>query len=923
MDLPQSVKDVLSNVQTMLERKSTRVDEMGVRRRALAGDTEAKAQVRLWDSEDRARPFPRVMPDGSDVKTLEDVAALMGTTTAVAAHYVSEQKGLPVDLYRAATKALHRGEQDDHNSSGIMIALVFEPEAARAIAARGVIKEDEIHLTLGYYGSIAPSDAPEEDFLLGHLKRMGQNFSPFTINLNGITRFSSEDGPDAVVVNADAPELEALRSYLREETTIKSEHGFTPHVTIGYVDADGAVPVKRFKPIRVRAEKIMLAYGDRQHIVPLSKPDIREEKAMEVKSPSNLVNHATRELALMGMTVDSEDEMNAAMARAVLGIVEKFATQGHSGMSAGYALGTLERLLAFKPLTPLTDNPEEWTEVAEGLWQSVRDSEAFSKDGGKTYTLNSERSRRRISKPHGEKADFSAEVKGLIRRVRTAAGMRRYGQPIGSIIVRDAIGNLPDSKPGTDKPAARKPSAPKPLADRRSGGAASEKTLRALFKPGVDLPPTAYEVLGKQANLDSIERLKKPNAVDVLNRESTWEDFSDPENDYREFEMTTSDGLTRAVARVSNTGQVGVKYYDAEIQDALPEDIALRPFHASQTYIFGDVDAGLSRLRDLMAIHISTNREIQAWARNQPILARIERESTNLKDVYEGTYGVDYFYDDDENTEVLPKAKRKANAAAKREELGIRFMVSSSRPSLETEELVNAIAESMEKIIPGYTNAMNEYQVKRSRGAIAWNGYKPDYEGGLSVHIGLNAEYYGTSELAPQRIYDQKTQAVDRAWSATEDLRVLAEDWGKDPAEMAAMYTLVHEHGHTLARALFGESWIDRKMGNPDRETAPQFKDTLNGILKKYEIFSPNSTALNQTDLSENASRFQLNKNSIMRSRALMAVSEYGSTNLHELMAETWASYMLDERPTQFVQELGDYIRNASIDWFGKAANNA
>ena len=44
----------------------------------------------------------------------------------------------------------------------------------------------------------------------------------------------------------------------------------------------------------------------------------------------------------------------------------------------------------FEPLGPLTDDPDEWVEVADGLWQSRRKSSAFSCDGGKTYHVNGE-----------------------------------------------------------------------------------------------------------------------------------------------------------------------------------------------------------------------------------------------------------------------------------------------------------------------------------------------------------------------------------------------------------------------------------------------------------------------------------------------------------------------------------------------------
>lgn len=38
-----------------------------------------------------------------------------------------------------------------------------------------------------------------------------------------------------------------------------------------------------------------------------------------------------------------------------------------------------------------TDDPGEWEEVGDGLWQSHRKPFAFSRDGGATYTLTGER----------------------------------------------------------------------------------------------------------------------------------------------------------------------------------------------------------------------------------------------------------------------------------------------------------------------------------------------------------------------------------------------------------------------------------------------------------------------------------------------------------------------------------------------------
>lgn len=106
------------------------------------------------------------------------------------------------------------------------------------------------------------------------------------------------------------------------------------------------------------------------------------------KQQSNLVDHARRELLL----INEEPET----IEGYLNVIQAFADMGHSGGSASVAIPVINQLLQFKNLSPLTNNPLEWMHVGgdmwppDGVWQNVRNGEAFSHDGGKTYYLLSE-----------------------------------------------------------------------------------------------------------------------------------------------------------------------------------------------------------------------------------------------------------------------------------------------------------------------------------------------------------------------------------------------------------------------------------------------------------------------------------------------------------------------------------------------------
>lgn len=98
---------------------------------------------------------------------------------------------------------------------------------------------------------------------------------------------------------------------------------------------------------------------------------------------STLVEHARRELALV--------ESDRWLIDGLVKTIETFASMGHSGSTAAVAIPLLNRLLLRENLTPLTDDPAEWEDRTQfssdgkPLWQNVRNSKAFSADGGKTY----------------------------------------------------------------------------------------------------------------------------------------------------------------------------------------------------------------------------------------------------------------------------------------------------------------------------------------------------------------------------------------------------------------------------------------------------------------------------------------------------------------------------------------------------------
>ena len=99
----------------------------------------------------------------------------------------------------------------------------------------------------------------------------------------------------------------------------------------------------------------------------------------------DLVEYAKSELARINR---DEDGMQDMINKDILNIIEMFSKQGHSNCSANYALFILNRLLRFKPLTPLTGEDSEWDEIHNGTQQNKRCSSVFRNADGTAYDID-------------------------------------------------------------------------------------------------------------------------------------------------------------------------------------------------------------------------------------------------------------------------------------------------------------------------------------------------------------------------------------------------------------------------------------------------------------------------------------------------------------------------------------------------------
>ena len=107
------------------------------------------------------------------------------------------------------------------------------------------------------------------------------------------------------------------------------------------------------------------------------------------------INYARNELERIENQCDTPEglEMQKEVTKDVLELIEVFVNQGHSGFSAGYVAGLFDRLVHWKPLTPLTGEDDEWNDVGvystdkSPLYQNKRCSRVFKEADGRVYDI--------------------------------------------------------------------------------------------------------------------------------------------------------------------------------------------------------------------------------------------------------------------------------------------------------------------------------------------------------------------------------------------------------------------------------------------------------------------------------------------------------------------------------------------------------
>lgn len=167
----------------------------------------------------------------------------------------------------------------DHTDPSVMISLTIPNEVARTLTIPGGEKENDLHITVCYLGRLSEIGQDAVDDALQVAELLADNSRPISGLVGGFGRFSasdSSDGKDVIYANVDLPRLPDFRGELIHVLNLakipyKNNHGYTPHVTLKYIDSDRNTPVKRIPNSPVTFHFLRVTVGEEIHDFPFSE----------------------------------------------------------------------------------------------------------------------------------------------------------------------------------------------------------------------------------------------------------------------------------------------------------------------------------------------------------------------------------------------------------------------------------------------------------------------------------------------------------------------------------------------------------------------------------------------------------------------------------------------------------------------------
>jgi 2'-5' RNA ligase len=165
-----------------------------------------------------------------------------------------------------------------HTSAIVALWLPIKEARKLALSSDNVKKAegaDELHITLAYLGK-ADDLADKKQDILSALKLFGKRQKPLEGKISGCGRFqNTPDGGEVFYASFDSPGLFEFRHNLilaleSAGVEIDGTHGFTPHITLSYIENGEQVPDLTMPDLQITFDEIRLAWASTPTRIPLT-----------------------------------------------------------------------------------------------------------------------------------------------------------------------------------------------------------------------------------------------------------------------------------------------------------------------------------------------------------------------------------------------------------------------------------------------------------------------------------------------------------------------------------------------------------------------------------------------------------------------------------------------------------------------------
>ena len=225
-------------------------------------------------------------PDGTTCESVKQYAAVnMCSEVKAAFHAYTNPPGDESSraLYMDAVEYIKALEPDhDSHSDDVAVVLMFDRASSEQLAIGDGNDWSSMHLTLAYLGRVEDHPGKTRSTVIRECMKLAGKYQRFTAKANGLARFSCPDpdapgARDAMVVNVDSPIINSIHNDLvsvlsKRGIAWSSDHGFTPHATLGYLLPDEPMPLDRWHPLDVRVSAISVWWGSEQITSELGYP---------------------------------------------------------------------------------------------------------------------------------------------------------------------------------------------------------------------------------------------------------------------------------------------------------------------------------------------------------------------------------------------------------------------------------------------------------------------------------------------------------------------------------------------------------------------------------------------------------------------------------------------------------------------------